>query len=85
MPAVRTTLSGIVTAEGAPLGGAYVQVRDGNGAFTGERRTGPDGTFTFYLVQGRWGLVVMAPRGRRDERVIELAAGDAAEVEIALD
>lgn len=85
MAAVRTTLEGTVSRAGGPAAGAYVQLRDTNGDFTGERRTGEDGAFRFYMEPGAWTLVVMASGGARHERELELAAGDAARVDIALD
>jgi hypothetical protein len=80
----RTTLSGTVTLGGLPLAGAYVQLVDADGHFTAELRTGPGGSFVFHLAPGRWGLIVMAPGARRDERVVELEAGEEAVVEVVL-
>jgi hypothetical protein len=80
----RTTLSGTVTFGGWPMEGAYVQLLDAAGFFTAERRTGPDGGFRFYLRPGRWGLVVMAPGGLRDERVLDLEPGEEAVVDVSL-
>ena len=81
----RTTLEGTVTRGGAPTGGAYVQLRDWNGDFTGELRTLDDGRYRFYMEPGRWTVVVMAGGGARIEREVELASGDAAVLDLPLD
>lgn len=81
----RTTLEGTVTRAGAPLGGAYVQLRDPNGDFTGELRTMEDGAFRFYMEPGRWTVVVMAGGDGRLEREVVLASGDAAVLDLLLD
>jgi hypothetical protein len=85
MTVARTTLEGTVTRAGAPVGGAYVQLRDRNGDFTGELRTAEDGAYRFYIVAGRWTVVVMAGGGARLEREVDLASGDAAVLDLPLD
>ena len=78
----RTIVQGTVGRAGAPLGGAYVQVLDLDGAFTGERRTGADGRYRFHLVPGRWTIVAFAPGTDRAAREVELAEGQELELPI---
>jgi hypothetical protein len=50
----QTVLSGRVLSGEAPVGGAFVRLLDGNGDFTGEVVTSPDGAFRFYAAPGSW-------------------------------
>jgi hypothetical protein len=50
----QTVLSGRVLSGEAPVGGAYVRLLDGNGDFTGEVVTSPEGEFRFYAAPGSW-------------------------------
>jgi hypothetical protein len=80
----QTIVEGTIRRGGTPASGAYVQVLDPQGAFTGERRTGPDGAYRFHLVAGRWSLVAFAAGGARAERAVTLADGDAVRVDLDL-
>lgn len=79
-----TVVQGTVRRAGAPLGGAYVQVLDPDGAFTGERRTAPDGRYRFHLVPGRWSIVAFAPRTDRAVHEIDLVDGQELELPLEL-
>ncbi len=72
------TIAGVVLRDGAPVGRAYVTVRDRNGDFTGERRTadGGDGGFSFELAPGRWRVEALAAGGLRASAQVELAPGE---------
>ncbi|MET0234760.1 MAG: DUF1416 domain-containing protein [Kibdelosporangium sp.] len=50
----QTVLSGRVLSGDAPVGGAFVRLLDGNGDFTGEVVTSPEGEFRFYAAPGSW-------------------------------
>jgi hypothetical protein len=50
----QTVLSGRVLAGESPVSGAFVRLLDGNGDFTGEVVTSPDGEFRFYAAPGSW-------------------------------
>ncbi|MBP2322156.1 hypothetical protein JOF56_002541 [Kibdelosporangium banguiense] len=50
----QTVLSGRVLSGEAPVGGAFVRLLDGNGDFTGEVVTSPEGEFRFYAAPGSW-------------------------------
>jgi len=80
----QTIVEGTIRRGGAPVAGAYVQVLDPQGAFTGERRTGGDGAYRFYLVPGRWSLVAFAGGGGRAERELTLDEGDAVRLDLDL-
>jgi hypothetical protein len=50
----QTVLSGRVLSGEAPVGGAFVRLLDGNGDFTGEVVSSPNGEFRFYAAPGTW-------------------------------
>nr|WP_143231228.1 DUF1416 domain-containing protein [Actinosynnema sp. ALI-1.44] len=50
----QTVLSGRVVSGEAPVGGAFVRLLDGNGDFTGEVVSSPNGEFRFYAAPGSW-------------------------------
>ncbi|MEU4559871.1 DUF1416 domain-containing protein [Actinoplanes sp. NPDC023936] len=51
----ETVITGIVTsAEGDPVGGAYVRLLDGSGEFTAEVVSSPEGVFRFFAAPGSW-------------------------------
>jgi hypothetical protein len=45
---------------------------------------GEDGGFRFFAAPGDWTLVVLAPGGVREERVVPAAIGSVTKVEIAV-
>ena len=69
-------LSGTISKGREPAEGAYVQLRNLQGDFQAEIRTGPDGRFTLYPVPGRWRLVTYAPQAVTSERVVEIGKDD---------
>jgi hypothetical protein len=50
----QTVLAGRVLSGEAPVGGAFVRLLDGNGDFTGEVVSSPEGEFRFYAAPGTW-------------------------------
>lgn len=85
MAYARTTLEGTVTRGGEPLARAYVQLRDRDDEFTGERRTRPDGAYLFHVSPGPWSLVVLTAGGARVERAVDIPAGDAVRLDIEIE
>jgi hypothetical protein len=81
----RTTLEGTVTLGGAPLARAYVQLRDADDEFTGEWRTRADGGYRFSVPPGAWSVVVLTAGGARVECDVQVAAGEAARLDIEMD
>ena len=79
-----TIVQGTVRRGGAPLAGAYVQVLDVDGAFTGERRTAADGRYRFHLVPGRWSIVAFAHGAERTVHDLTLSDGEERDLEVQL-
>jgi len=50
----EVVLAGRVTTGGAPVRGAFVRLLDGQGEFTAEVVSSPQGDFRFYAAPGDW-------------------------------
>lgn len=50
-------ITGTVSRDGSPFEGAYIDLVDTAGAFIAERRTGPDGAYSFHTTPGTWTLI----------------------------
>ncbi|MBB5806451.1 uncharacterized protein YfaS (alpha-2-macroglobulin family) [Saccharothrix ecbatanensis] len=50
----EVVLTGKVSAEGAPVGGAFVRLLDSSGEFTAEVVSSADGDFRFFAAPGTW-------------------------------
>jgi hypothetical protein len=63
----ETVITGIVSsADGAPVGGAYVRLLDSSGEFTAEVVSSPDGVFRFFAAPGSWTLRALSRSGNGD-------------------
>ena len=64
----ETVIYGVVSADEAPVAGAYVRLLDGTGEFTAEVVTSATGDFRFFAAPGTWTLSVLHRDGkvRRD-------------------
>lgn len=64
----ETVIYGVVSADDAPVAGAYVRLLDGTGEFTAEVVTSATGDFRFFAAPGTWTLSVLHRDGkvRRD-------------------
>ncbi len=62
----ETVIAGTVVAERQPVGGAYVRLLDGQGEFTAEVVTSPEGRFRFFAAPGNWALRVLSRNGNGD-------------------
>jgi hypothetical protein len=49
-------IQGTVTRSGRPVEAAYIDLIDPDGLFVAERRTGPDGRYSFHTTPGSWSL-----------------------------
>ena len=85
LPYARTTLEGTVTRGGEPLARAYVQLRDGDGEFTGEWRTRADGAYQFHLPPGAWNVVVLTAGGAKAEREVQVPPEGGIRLDIEID
>ena len=60
----ETVIHGVVSAEGAPVAGAYVRLLDESGEFTAEVVTSATGNFRFFAAPGAWTLSVLHRDGK---------------------
>ncbi|WP_213453756.1 DUF1416 domain-containing protein [Rhizomonospora bruguierae] len=66
----ETVITGVVSsAEGEPVGGAYVRLLDASGEFTAEVVTSPAGQFRFFAAPGSWTLRALSRAGNGDASV----------------
>ncbi|GAB3911937.1 DUF1416 domain-containing protein [Kibdelosporangium lantanae] len=65
----ETVLSGRVLNGDAPVGGAFVRLLDGNGDFTGEVVSSPNGEFRFYAAPGSWTVRALHRTGNGETSV----------------
>jgi len=62
-------LGGKVTAEGSPVGGAFVRLLDSTGEFTAEVVSSSDGDFRFFAAPGEWTVRALHRTGNGETRV----------------
>src|SRR5690606_39718345 len=65
----ETVISGVVTAGGEPVSGAYVRLLDATGEFTAEVVTSAAGQFRFFAAPGTWTLRALSRSGTGDTQV----------------
>ena len=71
----ETVITGIVsTAEGEPVGGAYVRLLDSSGEFTAEVVSSPEGVFRFFAAPGSWTLRALSRAGN-GEVIVDATRG----------
>ncbi|MGK5679507.1 DUF1416 domain-containing protein [Actinoplanes sp. URMC 104] len=70
----ETVLTGIVQADGQPVGGAYVRLLDSSGEFTAEVVSSPEGVFRFFAAPGSWTLRALSRSGN-GEAVVDATVG----------
>ena len=81
--AKETVIQGTVSAEGAPLAGAYVRLLDSTGEFTAEVPTSATGKFRFFAAPGEWTLRALSSKGSA-EATVTAHQGEAAEVSLTV-
>ena len=81
--AKETVIQGTVSAEGAPLAGAYVRLLDSTGEFTAEVPTSATGEFRFFAAPGEWTLRALSSKGSA-ETTVTASQGEAAEVSLTV-
>lgn len=62
-------LGGKVTADGSPVGGAYVRLLDSTGEFTAEVVSSNNGDFRFFAAPGEWTVRALHRSGNGETRV----------------
>jgi len=65
----ETVITGVVTASGDPVAGAYVRLLDASGEFTAEVVTSAAGQFRFFAAPGTWTLRALSRAGNGDASV----------------
>ena len=64
-------IHGTVSRDGSPVEAAYVNLIDPQGLFVAERRTGPDGGYSFHTTAGKWTLEFLTSGSDKVEREVE--------------
>jgi len=77
-------VEGHVLNGGAPVSTGYARLLGTGDEFVAEVPLGEDGSFRFFAAPGDWTLVVLAPGGVREERVVPAAIGSVTKVEVAV-
>jgi hypothetical protein len=67
--AKETVIQGTVTADGQPVGGAFVRLLDSSGEFTAEVVTSATGDFRFFARPGDWTLRALSWQGNGESSV----------------
>src|SRR2546421_12758814 len=62
-------LEGQVTADGTPVGGAFVRLLDATGEFTAEVVSSAEGHFRFYAAPGEWTVRALHRSGNGETKV----------------
>lgn len=69
-------IKGRVARGGQSVEAAYIDLLDGEGGFIAERRTGPDGAFSFSMPPGEWVLVCRAAGSESVTQKVSSTPGD---------
>lgn len=80
----EAVIEGRVLKGGAPVTTGYARLRGTDDEFVAEVPLGDDGGFRFFAAPGDWTLVVLAPGGIREERVLSADVGQVTKVELAV-
>ena len=59
----ETVITGVFSAAGEPVAGAYVRLLDASGEFTAEVQTSAAGQFRFFAAPGTWTLRALSRSG----------------------
>jgi hypothetical protein len=81
--AKETVIQGTVTADGQPVGGAFVRLLDSTGEFTAEVVTSATGGFRFFARPGDWTLRALSWQGNGETNVAA-AQGEVTEATVVL-
>ena len=68
-------LGGQVTADGSPVGGAFVRLLDASGEFTAEVVSSEDGNFRFFAAPGEWTVRALHRSGNGEAKVTAAGPG----------
>jgi uncharacterized GH25 family protein len=79
----ESVIQGTVSADGEPVGGAFVRLLDSSGEFTAEVVTSATGGFRFFARPGQWTLRALSWKGNGDATATA-TQGAVTEVDIAV-
>jgi hypothetical protein len=65
----ETVITGVVSANGDPVHGAYVRLLDGTGEFAAEVVSSPEGVFRFFAAPGSWTVRALSRQGDGEAKV----------------
>ncbi|MCL2535941.1 MAG: DUF1416 domain-containing protein [Nocardiaceae bacterium] len=72
----ETVITGrVLTADGQPVGGAFVRLLDGTDEFTAEVVASATGDFRFFAAPGDWKVRALSSSGNGDVRINPSSAG----------
>lgn len=74
-PGKEIVLQGKVTANGAPVDGAFVRLLDATGEFTAEVVSSKDGDFRFFAAPGDWTVRALHRTGNGSAQVSAAGPG----------
>ena len=80
----EAVVEGRVLRDGSPVTTGYARLRGTGDEFVAEVPLGDDGGFRFFAAPGDWTLVVLAPGGVREERVVSADIGQITKIELAV-
>jgi hypothetical protein len=80
----EAVVEGRVLRDGSPVTTGYARLRGTGDEFVAEVPLGDDGGFRFFAAPGDWTLVVLAPGGVREERVVSADIGQITKIEVAV-
>jgi len=82
--AKEAVITGVVSKDSQPVGGAYVRLLDASGEFTAEVPTDADGVFRFFAGTGEWTVRALAPGNATATGSVRAEIGSIAQVDLAL-
>jgi len=80
----QSVIEGTVSRDGAPVGGAFVQLLDTAGEFTAEVPTDAAGSFRFFARPGAWTLHTLVPRASSVDLEVNAESGRVTTVTVAV-
>jgi hypothetical protein len=80
----QAVIEGMVSRDGAGVGGAYVRLLDSTGEFTAEVPTDGAGSFRFFARPGDWTLRTLVPRSAAVDLEVSAEAGRITTVTVAV-
>lgn len=80
----ETGIQGTVVRGAEPVEGAYVRLTGAGDEFVAELPSRADGSFRFFVAEGDWQLICLAPDSPRLVQPVKLAKGNQVQVTFQL-